>query len=268
MEKTNKNNDNRKEDFPQTIQQTTTQSHNGHTQTQKKRVMLSAAKGLVGLSKGMSTSEKRPALDLPDQKPIRTIEQRAKESWDRVKNNKKLGVVLYNTRPVLWNGHLDKKMISEGDGFHNFLVENGILKFKFGTFPDKNTKGGLPTFCYESVIFYNEKALGKLYPGKKIDSMEVLENGKQNCPLSEFNKYEDIPNNFLEKIRNDLVQKLVKRDHFLGLLDDENREQKRQGESIPDKEGESADHLCCLIFFLFDSTDACHSLSLILKIWI
>ena len=159
-----------------------------------------------------------------------------------MKNSEKAGVVLYNTRPVLWNGHLDKKRILEGDGFHNYLVNNGILKSKFGIFPDKNTRGGLPPFCYESVIFYNEKALGKLYPGKKIESIEVLENGKQNRPLSELNRYEDIPNNFLENIRNDLVQKLVKRDHFLGLLDDENRERKRHGESIPDEEGESADH--------------------------
>ena len=207
----------------------------------KKEVMTSeAVKGLLGLTMTIS-GEKRPVTN----QAISRNAQRARDADRRLKENERMGVVKYNTRPLVCNGHCDQKRISEGSDFHKYLVENGILKEKYVTFSDKNTRNGLPTFNYESLLFYSEKALAKTYPGKNVESIEVLENGTQDRPITAFNKYEEIPNNFLANIRTDLIKKLLKKDHFLGILDDENRERRKQGEIIPDEKGESPDHLRC-----------------------
>lgn len=178
-------------------------------------------KGLMGLKRTIS-SEKRPAT-----KQQSAISRNAQQAWNaklRLKNNELMGIVKYNTHPVVCDGHFDKKRISEGCDFHNYLAENGILKDKYVTFPDKNTKNGLPTFTYEPLFFYSDKALAKTYPGKNVESIEVLENRTQDCPITDINKYEDIPKNFLANIRMDLIKKLLKKDHFLGILDNDNRE--------------------------------------------
>ena len=219
------------------------------------KMSLEAAENLLELK---TTSEKRP---VPTPQTSRNS-QRARKSDEKKKHNEKTGNVQLNTRPVIVEGHLEKKRISEGTGFHTYLADNKILKDKYVTFPDQNTKDGLASFSYEAVMFYSEKALAQLYPGENIKSLEVLENGKQDRPIKDFNKYEDIPNNFLANIRMELIKKLSKKDQFHGILDQENNLRKSQGENITDTEGKSPDHLCCLIFVLLHSTDACYSLIL------
>ena len=138
------------------------------------------------------------------------------------------------------------------------------------------TKGEpLPSHVYESVLFYSKEALEAVYPGEKITGLEVLENGKQTRPISEIVKYGDIPNTFLSDIRTELIKSLSKKRNFIGALNYENKERKKQGEkfipeedkgeNIPEEEeGELRNHLCCLFFiFLFHSIEN----SFILRFW-
>ena len=226
------------------------------------KVTSEAASSLMELS----SSTKRPLND--GKKYQRPEAKRARESEQRVYEMERQGLITKRTCPLLLDGHMRKpKYVKQGEEFEQYLIKEKKLKDKFvNQFDDNKTRGNpLPSHVYESVLFYSEEALEAVYPGKKITGLEVLENGKQTRPISKIVKYGDIPNTFLSDIRTELIKSLSNKRNFIGALNAENKERKRQGENIPEEEeGELRNHLCCLFFIsLFHSIKN----SFILRFW-